>query len=92
MNTRQLLRRLQAEIDVAIRAAQSDAEELQRFQTLAIELGAFVEVRKDKSRRSLLLRLEIDAGLIAAAADQEMLLQSILANEVYPQLLAEVQK
>lgn len=80
------------QLETALREARRAETELSRFQNLAVELGAFVEVKKDKDRTVLQLKIEIDAGLLAAARDPIMVLQAVVENDVFPKFMAEVKK
>lgn len=96
---RQQIDRLHARLDAekvqnsALREAmEARAMEVREWQTLAVELGAYGDVHKNKEAMSLDCKLMISADLLAQAKDRRALIATLLSTKIMRPMLAECEK
>lgn len=97
--SREQIDRLVARLEVrriendALREAVAAKEvELREWKALAVELGAFPVVERDKSRMTLDCRLKVDAGLLAQTKDRGGLLATLIHLKLYRPMVIECER
>jgi hypothetical protein len=66
--------------------------DLREWQQLAVELGAFAAVTKDKTRMTLDCTLKIDAGLLAKSTNVHATVSGIVFNQIVRPMVRECEK
>lgn len=83
---------LKGENDALREALAESRGETREWQELAVELGAFAAVAKDKSRMTLDCSLKIDVGMLAQARERNTLIATLLREKIMRPMVAECDK